>query len=434
MFGSGLNSKEKDAINERILHQLRNQAEKQKMNKEQAQKLYDRLLQAQAKREASVGMMRVQSILKDTGQQSKSPSQVRRAGLLHKDLPDRTIEIIQNRKNRIQEMKFLRNQIQEEKNKEECTFTPKINNYSIRRSTSRNALTNQLRQSTSDLSAIHRQEIHMSPSNIKSPTRKNMSPVKSQNMRTSVGNFTSNISTSVCVKSPRRSVSKTSLLQSKEPVSQPRQRSQTPGRARKVEKGEPVSEDNREIISVSQLCKNFELMGTTNPHAKKHPLEHTGNTTTATDNKHSVSIKKAKVGSLIERANNFKRPKESCWIEPPTESGNMTPRLDGAALQALDSDKENCFRMTNKSGARSPFSKKIESPLTFAKSPQLNVTFDGQESAPNSPGFIKSNKLVSQSNPFELASHQKHHTRASPGPTGGKRAVMGRRGIERQFQ
>lgn len=426
---SGQSSKDKAAINDRILSQLRSQAEKQKMNKEQAQQLYDRLVQAQAKREASVGMMRVQSILKDSGPSlSKSPSQAKRVSLLHKDLPDRTSEIIENRKTRIQEMKFLRNQIQEEKNKEECTFTPKINSYSVKRSTSRKSQDNHMRHSTPDLSGLTRHSQALSPKGLKSPNKKaNASPTRGKqvSLRASTGAFSwvqngAGASHQEYHSPVRRSVSKNGsgtpvTRQSVKPLTdrQPQQPKQ--------------AEDCREVISVSQLCRNFELMAV-GPAAKKsgpHPES-------LAERKHSITMKKAKIQSIAENtqtkplaAKTNDRPSQK-----PTEKMVGTPRLAGKPLQDPDYDKENSYQQSNRVRDRSPVGKTIESPLTFAKSSRLNVTFEGAESVCSSPVFCKPQPAVHpKNNPF----YDTFQPKPQVGSQQGKRALTGRQGVDQFF-
>lgn len=449
---AGQTNKEKAAINDRILSQLRSQAEKQKMNKEQAQQLYDRLVQAQAKREASVGMMRVQSILKDSKPDlSKSPSQAKRVGLLHKDLSDRTTEIIENRKSRIQEMKFLRNQIQEERNKEECTFTPKINSYSIKRSTSRKSQNGNLRQSTPDLASMNRHSLGLSPKGLKSPSKKpTPSPTcVSHQLRASTGAFSSNLSSSAVFShttaSPmRRPVPKhpSAVLPSSSLTG-----SSTTGTCRtgnnnnnKVSnKTHTPTEggDSREVISVSQLCRNFELMGV-HPPTKKTGAAAAGAGTGAyadgpAERKHSISMKKARVQCIVENSQTKPPAAKINERKPPqpVEKPVGTPRLEGRPLQDPDFDKENRYQQSNRGTDRSPVvGKNIESPLTFAKSSRLNVTFEGTESVCSSPVFCKPQPTAHpKNNPF----YETFQAKPNTGNPSGKRAAPGRQALDQFF-
>lgn len=282
-------------------------------------------------------------------------------------------------------MKFLRNQIQEEKNKEECTFAPKINTYSVKRSATKKTPASPVKRSTPGFSNQKPQHLGMSPAKSKSPTKSTSSYSQTQKLRASIGNFSSGLSAHQSNLSPRTLKNSAAAQSNKASTSVLRQSVQTPTRPTKPP---VVVEDDRQVISVSQLCRNFELMGV-NPQQKKHTSE-------VMDTKHSVSVKKARIANIVD---NSKQEKAKQKVKEDVE--NMTPRLNGSALQFPDYDKENCFQAVNRVSVRSPLGKKSDSPLTFAKSSRINVTFDGVESLCSSPTFCKPSNNTPKSNPFE---------------------------------
>ena len=122
---------ERMAVNDKILFEINERMKKGKVTKKQADEIYGRFLTYEKKKEENIRSKRLDAILDE----EKNPRVPKITDLgkvtQHKELKNRTHEIIEVKEKRLQEMKIQNELMREKQLKEACTFTPKINKYKL---------------------------------------------------------------------------------------------------------------------------------------------------------------------------------------------------------------------------------------------------------------------------------------------------------------
>ncbi len=122
---------ERMAVNDKILFEINERMKKGKVTKKQADEIYGRFLTYEKKREENIRSKRLDAILDE----EKTPRVPKITDLgkvtQHKELKNRTHEIIEVKEKRLQELKIQNELLREKQLREACTFTPKINKYKL---------------------------------------------------------------------------------------------------------------------------------------------------------------------------------------------------------------------------------------------------------------------------------------------------------------